>query len=149
MDESTATITPEVEVPAAPAAPVEPAPPPPPEKPEEPSLAKHQEALGYERDEDSGRFVKPKHRTRRDAARSEDVPRIKELTAKQRAAEQERDTYKARVAELEAQHAQPAPVVESPAPRIERREHPALAPGADGFAEPQPKLDDFAGAEDQ
>ncbi len=144
----------------APAAPVETPPPatPAPETPveETASLAEHEAAFSpppRERDDKTGQFVpKPqtRHRAQKDAGRAEDVPRIRELTAKQKAAEQERDTYKAQVAELEARLRQPAPAetVQAPAQTPPKTREAAPESTNGGFAEAEPKLADFANTDD-
>ncbi len=79
-----------------------------------------------------------RHRARKQAARAEDVPRIRELTGKWRQAERERDELRQ---ELERSKVAPAPAVVAPVQN-------APVAQAEAFSEKEPALEDFVGKSD-
>lgn len=120
-----------VTAPPADATPVtEPAPPP-------DSLAEHEATLERERDT-SGRYTK--HRSQKQRAGVEDVPRIAELTKNWRTTETALEAANRRIAELEARTA-PKP----PTPQL--REVPKVD-ASSTFDKPVPKLEEFADQDD-
>lgn len=114
--EPTAPVTEQVEAPA----------------PAADSLAEHEAAIERSRDE-QGRYTK--HRSQKQRAGVEDVPRIAELTKNWRNTETALEAANRRIAELEARTA-PKPAT----PKL--REVPKVETSA--FTEQEPKLEDFA-----
>ena len=96
-------------------------------------------AESQRRDKD-GKFVegKPRHRAQSQQARAEDVPRIKELTAKVRSAEDRLAAAEAEVTRLKTQHAPPAQVAAAER-KVEQAEQRAPVQTAE---DPEPKEDD-------
>jgi hypothetical protein len=89
---------------------------PPAESPEPESPEPSADGEG-ERDE-KGRFVKKRHRAQSQEATPQDVPRIRELTARLRAAEAERDALKARTSPPPpAARVEPPPAASAPTPK--------------------------------
>ena len=103
----------------------------------EEKAAHHSEAQRREKD---GKFTegKTRHRAQSQQARPEDVPRIKELTARARSAEDRLAAAEAEVARLKTQHAPPAKVAAAER-KVEQAEQRAPVQTAD---DPEPKEDD-------
>lgn len=100
--------------------------------------AHHSETQKREKD---GKFTegKTRHRAQSQQARPEDVPRIKELTARARSAEDRLAAAEAEVARLKAQHA-PAATVAAAERKVEQAEQHTKPATADD--DPEPKEDD-------
>ncbi len=73
------------------------------------------EPLPAPKRDETGKFVKEKHRAARSQASASDVPRIQELTKRLREAEAERDALKARPAPLAVESGPPPPAPRQPA----------------------------------
>lgn len=99
-----------------------------------------------ERDE-TGKFVKPRHRAQSQRATAEDVPRIKDLTQKWRTTETERDTIKAErdaaVRERDELKARVPAAAEPPKPAAEPAAKPEkfTFPSFDKYLEEHPTAD--------
>ena len=108
-----------------------------PDAPEGETVAEKAERLHHsaeQRRQKTGEFApgKVKHRAESQKASAEDVPRIRQLTAKLRAAEEE-------VAKLKAQHAPPAQIAKAEA-KVDAAQTQQKATTA--FTEPEPTEDD-------
>lgn len=140
---STETTVPAIETPIS-APPVEtpaPAPSPDPTSAPEPVAASDEPAEGSIRDH-KGRFSR--HRAESQRATREDVPRIKELTAKWREAEKREKALIERISKIEQSQPKPQPAP-TPADVILRAPQPS-APKP--FDEPRPTLEQFANEPD-
>lgn len=98
--------------------------------------------------DDKGRFIRPRHRAVSQQARSEDVPRIAELTRRLRDAEAERDRLKGGVASPPPVASVPTPPVEpsrpagSVPPTAAPSPYPPVAAAAD---DPEPDPEKYSG----
>jgi hypothetical protein len=103
----------------------------------EEKAAHHSEAQRREKD---GKFTegKVRHRAQSQQARPEDVPRIRELTARAKSAEDRLAAAEAEVARLKTQHAPPAQVAAAER-KVEQAETVSRGTAAD---DPEPKEDD-------
>lgn len=131
-----------------------PAPPPTPEPTPTPEPAPEPEPAAdappeTERDPRTGLFKPRRHRAKKDAATPEDAPRIRELTAAQKRAEEERDRYKADLEAakkaLEARQGPIAlPTTLTPTPTPIAAPTPTSPAEGPVFSEPEPQIEDFA-----
>ncbi len=100
------------------------------------SLAEHEASLGRERDDKTGQY---RHRSQKQKARAEDVPRIQELTKNWRTTEE-------RALKAEKELAEIRETLKPKATGPQLRQVPKVE--ASTFEKPEPKLEQFASAED-